>query len=207
MSSCEKGAIHRKTTLYTNVIKTKRKYEAKRSKLHEGPPYRIRKIWGCCGYNKLKNKKQVIEKGVRMSNNVYILKEENDNCYIWKHYESQLWRMILCKMNFNHIVKLREKGVVWDAPIFTKPNKTIYKSCEIGKKIRVPLQTKGNSSTKPLQLVYANLCVPTRNETPSGEIYFILVIDNYTRLMWVSFLKEKYEVFKNLKIFKVMVEK
>ena len=34
----------------------------------------------------------------------------------------------------------------------------------------------------------------------------MLLIDDYTSMTWVTFLKEKYEAFKRFKIFKEMVE-
>ena len=34
----------------------------------------------------------------------------------------------------------------------------------------------------------------------------MLLIDDYTRMTWVTFLKEKIEAFKRFKIFKAMVE-
>ena len=34
----------------------------------------------------------------------------------------------------------------------------------------------------------------------------MLVIDDYSRLTWVSFLKEKYEAFEKLKVFKALTD-
>ena len=34
----------------------------------------------------------------------------------------------------------------------------------------------------------------------------MLVIDDYSRLTWVSFLKEKYEEFEKFKVFKVLTK-
>ena len=39
-----------------------------------------------------------------------------------------------------------------------------------------------------------------------GEHYFILFIDDYTRMNWVYFLKEKSKEFKKFKAFKAHVE-
>ena len=47
---------------------------------------------------------------------------------------------------------------------------------------------------------------PTRNKILQGEYYFMLLIDNYTRMTWVTILKEKSEAFEKFKIFKAMVE-
>jgi hypothetical protein len=34
----------------------------------------------------------------------------------------------------------------------------------------------------------------------------MLIIDDYYRLMWVAFLKEKYEAFEKFKVFKALTE-
>ena len=34
----------------------------------------------------------------------------------------------------------------------------------------------------------------------------MLVIDDYSRLTWVAFLKEKYEAFEKFKVFKALTE-
>ena len=39
-----------------------------------------------------------------------------------------------------------------------------------------------------------------------GEYYFMLSIDDYTRMTWVTFLKEKSEAFMKFKAFKALVE-
>ena len=36
--------------------------------------------------------------------------------------------------------------------------------------------------------------------------YFMLVIDDYSRLTWVAFLKEKSEAFEKFKVFKALTE-
>jgi transposase InsO family protein len=63
-----------------------------------------------------------------------------------------------------------------------------------------------NSIEKPLQLVHMDLCGPSRQEGTGKENYFMLIIDDYSRLTWVAFLKEKAEEFEKFKIFKALTE-
>ena len=58
----------------------------------------------------------------------------------------------------------------------------------------------------PLQLVHIDLCGPSRKEGTRRQKYFMLVKDDYSRLTWVSFLKEKYEALEKYKIFKALTE-
>jgi transposase InsO family protein len=51
-----------------------------------------------------------------------------------------------------------------------------------------------------------DLCGPSRKEGTGKENYFMLIIDDYSRLTWVTFLKEKSEVFEKFKVFKALAE-
>jgi hypothetical protein len=51
-----------------------------------------------------------------------------------------------------------------------------------------------------------DLCGPSRKEGTRKENYFMLIIDDYFRLTWVSFLKEKSEAFEKFKVFKTLTE-
>ena len=51
-----------------------------------------------------------------------------------------------------------------------------------------------------------DLCGPSRKECTGKENYFMLIIDDYSRLTWVSFLKEKSEAFEKFKVFKALTE-
>ena len=51
-----------------------------------------------------------------------------------------------------------------------------------------------------------DICGPTRTKILQGDHYFMFVIDDYTRMTWVAFLKEKSEAFEKFKIFKTMAK-
>jgi hypothetical protein len=71
---------------------------------------------------------------------------------------------------------------------------------------RVGFKTKEHSTSKPLERVHIDLCRPTRTQNLKGESYFVFLIDDYTGMTWVTFVKEKYEAFENFKAFKALVE-
>jgi transposase InsO family protein len=54
--------------------------------------------------------------------------------------------------------------------------------------------------------VHTDLVGPTTTKGLKGERYFILLVDDYTRMIAVFFLKNKSESFENFKIYKEMVE-
>jgi hypothetical protein len=106
---------------------------------------------------------QLVAKGIRTENNVYVLKEEEEECQLRKYDESWLWHRRLGHLNFYHIIKLRNNGEVKDIPKISKPYDSVCKSCQIGKLTRIQFKYKNFPSTeKPLQLVHMDLCVPSR---------------------------------------------
>jgi len=54
--------------------------------------------------------------------------------------------------------------------------------------------------------VNTNICGPTRVRSFQGDRYFILFIDDCSRMTWVTFLKEKSKSLDKFKYFKEMVE-
>ena len=55
--------------------------------------------------------------------------------------------------------------------------------------------------------MHTNLCGPTKTTSLNGEKYFMLFIDDYSRMVWVTFLKHKSKAFDHFKILKKMVER
>jgi transposase InsO family protein len=60
--------------------------------------------------------------------------------------------------------------------------------------------------TRPLEIVHTDLVGPTTIKVLKGERYFMLLVDDYTRMIAVCFLKNKSKAFENFKIYKEMVE-
>ena len=79
---------------------------------------------------------QLVAKGIRTENNVYVLKEEKEECHLSKYDESWLWHRRLEHLNFDHIIKLRNNEAVKDLLKISKPYDSVYKSCQMGKLTR-----------------------------------------------------------------------
>jgi hypothetical protein len=138
------------------------------------------------------NSRQLVAKGIRTENNVYVLKEEKEECHLSKYDESWLWHRRLGHLNFDHIIKLRNNGAVKDLPKISKPYDSVCKPCQIGKLTCTQFKSKNFPSTeKPLQLVHMDLCGPSRKEGTGKENYFMLIIDDYSRLTWVVLFEGK----------------
>lgn len=58
-----------------------------------------------------------------------------------------------------------------------------------------------------LGLVHTDVCRPMRTSSLDNSKYFRLFIDDYSRMTWVYFFKERSEIFKIFSKFKSHVEK
>jgi transposase InsO family protein len=60
--------------------------------------------------------------------------------------------------------------------------------------------------TRPLEIVHTHLFGPNTKKGLKGEKYFMLIVDDYTRMVAVFFLRNKSKAFENFKVYKEMVE-
>jgi transposase InsO family protein len=143
----------------------------------------------------------------RTSSNIYVLSEiGNEKCCLGKEDESWLWHRTMGHMHFDNLVKVSKREAVREMPHITKPTNTLCKHCQQGKQTKTRFKSKEYLTTKPLEIVHTDLVVPTTTKGLKGERYFMLLVDDYTRMTAVFFLKNKSEDFENFKIYKKMVE-
>lgn len=98
-------------------------------------------------------------------------------CLITKIDDSWLWHIRFCYINFDNIVKKRSS-----------------------------FPSKKFTITEKLEIVHTDLSGPTRTRGFYGERYFMILVDDFTRMMWIAFLKEKSKAFDKFKIIKNKVE-
>jgi hypothetical protein len=130
----------------------------------------------------------------------------NEKCFLGKEDESWLWHIRMGHMHFDNLVKVNKREAVREIPQITKPTNTLCKHCQQGKQTKTRFKSKEYSTTKPLEIVHTDLVGPTTTKGLKGERYFMLLVDDYTRMTAVCFLKNKSEAFENFKIYKEMVE-
>lgn len=76
------------------------------------------------------------------------------------------------------------------------------------KQIRKPSPCQTSFHAKQvLELVYGDLCGPVSLSTKIGNRYFFLLVDDFSKYMWVYLLTSKEEAFEVFKKFRVMVER
>ena len=57
-----------------------------------------------------------------------------------------------------------------------------------------------------LDYAHADLWGPTKTSTYGSNRYFLSIIDDYSRKLWIYLLKNKFDAFDKFKNWKVLVE-
>lgn len=140
---------------------------------------------------------------------LYLLKlNVIDHCLIAQGEEnlSWLWHSHFGHLNFHSLWEMSSKHLVEGLPLIKVPDHVCH-SCLIGKHHHT-LFPKSSTfrMSKPLELVYVDIYGPISPPTLGGSQYFLLIVDDFSRLMWVAMLKHKSEAFSTFKKFKSLAE-
>lgn len=151
------------------------------------------------------NKQNVLVATASLSNGVYKL--DIPTCLLAAAVESpEVWHRRLGHVNSQNLNKMQTavEGVVFDNKAsISKMNCVVC--CE-GKQSRLPFAHEGNRSTELLNVVHCDICGPMERSSLGGSRYFLLYIDDYSRMTYVYFLKNKSEAFDCFKEYKAKVE-
>ena len=129
-------------------------------------------------------------------------------CQITREEEGAvwLWHFRLCHQNFWKIDDMRRAEMVSGLPKIHF-SEHLCKNCLAGKQIRRPFPKKSEfRASKKLQLIHGDIYGPIQPSTVGGRRYYFLLIDDFSRLMWVAFLKDKSDAFQHFKKFKNLAE-
>ena len=120
--------------------------------------------------------------------------------------EGKLWHLRYGHLNFHSIKFMSRMRVVEGLPQIDIPDQ-LCRSCVAGKQHRSSFP-KGSlfRASKPLELVHVDICEPISPSTLGGSRYFLLIVDDFCRLMWISMLKSKSDALTEFKHFKVLAE-
>nr|KYP41863.1 Retrovirus-related Pol polyprotein from transposon TNT 1-94 [Cajanus cajan]KYP41870.1 Retrovirus-related Pol polyprotein from transposon TNT 1-94 [Cajanus cajan] len=129
----------------------------------------------------------------------FAMKAEVDN--------SWLWHRIFGHFNTHALKLLYQKNMMRDL-LCLKENIKACEGCLLGKQHRLPFSTgKAWRAKDLLELIHTDICGPMQMSSLHNNRYFILFIDDFSRMIWVYFIKAKSEVFGIFKKFKTLVEK
>jgi hypothetical protein len=78
--------------------------------------------------------------------------------------------------------------------------------CVLWKAHRVKFTRSKHQSQGILDYAHVDLWGPARTQSLGGAMYFLSLVDDFSRRVWVYDLKNKYETFERFEEWKAMVE-
>jgi transposase InsO family protein len=101
------------------------------------------------------------------------------------------WHARFGHINFEALRKMGREGLVRGLRILSQVDQ-VCEACLTGKHRRTSFPHQAmRRATEPLELVHGDICGPISPVTPSENRYFLLLVDDYSRYMWVVLLPTK----------------
>ncbi|CAA6661431.1 unnamed protein product [Spirodela intermedia] len=120
--------------------------------------------------------------------------------------EAWKWHARLGHVNMTALRKMAREELVRGLPAVGLVDQ-LCEACLAGKQKRSPFPQQGEYQTRRvLELVHSNLCGPIASETPNGSKYFLLLVDDRSRYMWVAMLPSKDRAAVAIKEIKARAE-
>lgn len=116
----------------------------------------------------------------------------------------ELWHKRLGHLSYSGIRNALSNKCWGDGPKSINPEKLSYCiSCNRGKMKNRSFKalTTTSRAGKRLELVHTDVCGPLRVPSDGGSVYFLTFIDDWSRMTFVYFLKQKSEVAESIKDF------
>ncbi|XP_075515843.1 uncharacterized protein LOC142550648 [Primulina tabacum] len=103
-----------------------------------------------------------------------------------------LWHKRLNNLNFKSIATIRKLKLVSGLPSIDFAKDRFRNACQLGKQVRSTFESKGkNSSARCLELLHMDMFGPIPVTSLWGKKYTLVVIDDFSRFTWVTFLNSK----------------
>ncbi|WVZ98807.1 hypothetical protein U9M48_044188 [Paspalum notatum var. saurae] len=130
------------------------------------------------------------------------MKTSSTTCLFSKSSLGWLWHRRIAHIGMSQLKKVVKKGMVIGVKDVTFEKDKLCSACQAGKQVAShhPMKTCVSTS-KALQLLHMDLFGPTTYESIGGNLYCLVIVDDFTRYTWTLFLGDKSETPDKFKIF------
>ncbi|KAE8695620.1 tir-nbs resistance protein [Hibiscus syriacus] len=111
-----------------------------------------------------------------------------------KNESSYLWHMRLGHVSYSKLSMMVKKSMLKGLPQLDVRTDMVCAGCQYGK------------AKEPLELVHSDVFGPVKQQSISGMWYMVTFIDDFSRYVWVFFMKEKSDTFSKFKEFRDSAE-
>jgi transposase InsO family protein len=148
----------------------------------------------------------IVFKGFRY-NNLYLVDFSSEDanlrtCLFTKASLVWLWHKRLAHVGMSTLKKVLKKDMVRGLKDVVFEKYKLCSACQAGKQVANTHPTKSFMSTsRPLELLHIDLFGPTTYASAGGNLYCLVIVDDFSRYTWVFFLHDKSEVSSIFKKF------
>jgi len=147
----------------------------------------------------------------KIVNNIYQLDLHhasfNIHCLLTKEDDTWLWHRRLCHIHMQHFNRLYRKQLVEGLPKLKFEKDRMCEACQKGKQTKVSFKPKNVVSTqRPLEMLHMDLFGPSRTMSLGGNVYALIIVDDFSRYTWTLFLVVKNDTFHAFKRLVKMLE-
>lgn len=157
-------------------------------------------------YQSLKPIGTPIMKGRRLES-IYIMTAEMD--YVDKTRKNEtadLWHARLGHVSYHKLKIMMKKAMLKGLPQLDVRENVICAGCQYGKAHQLPYAESKFRAKEPLKLVHSDVFGWVKQTSISGMRYMVTFIDDFSRYVWVDFMKAKSETLSKFKEFREKVE-
>lgn len=158
-------------------------------------------------YKDLKIIGRPIMEGKRVES-VYVMSAET--AYINKTRKNEtadLWHARLGHVSYGKLKEIMKKSMVKGLPNLDVRDDIVCAGCQYGKAHQLPYKESEYQAKAPLELIHSDVFGPVKQPSISQYRYMVTFIDDFSRYVWVDFMKEKSETLNKFIEFKEKVEK
>jgi transposase InsO family protein len=126
-------------------------------------------------------------------------------CLFTKTSLGWLWHRRIAHIGMSQLKKAFKRGMVVGVKDVKFEKDKLFSVCQAGKQFATSHPMKAYLSTsRPLELLHMDLFGPTTYKSLGGNLYCLVIVDDYSRYAWTFFLKDKG---KMVGIFKTFIKK
>ncbi|KAM1753555.1 hypothetical protein ACFX12_006125 [Malus domestica] len=143
----------------------------------------------------------------RRLESVYVMSAES--AYVdrtRKNETSDLWHLRLGHVSYSKLSVMVKKSMLKGFPQLDVRTDTVYAGCQYGKAHQLPYEESKFKEKEPLELVHSDVFGPVKQPSIGGMRYMVTFIDDFSRYVWVFFMKDKSDTFSKFKEFRESAE-
>ena len=141
----------------------------------------------------------------RRVESVYVMSA--DTSYVDKTRKNEtieLWHMRLSHVSYSKLDMMTRKSMLKGLPQLEVRTDMVCASYQYGKAHQFSYKESKFKAKEPLELIHSDVFGPVKQASIGGIRYMVTFIDDFSRYLWVFFMKEKFETLSKFKEFKSM---